>query len=539
MKIQEETKPSSLKTRSAWLLFAKVTGFGFASLLPILVVRYLTKEQVGLYRESFLVITNAVTILPLGLSMSAFYYLSREEERRAASILNILIFNFWIGGLTCLALFLFPQLIGNVFQSPELTQLGPRIGVVVWIWLFSTFLETVAIAHQEAKLATVFIILAQFTKTLLMVGAVFLFASVESFIYAAMIQGVLQTVVLLVYLNSRFPRFWQKFDLKFFWEQICYAVPFGLAGILWMLQTNIHNYFVGYKFSSADFAIYAYGCFELPLVAMLAESVTSVLIPRMSELQVNGDKDEMIRLTARAMQKLAFFYFPIYVFMLITARTFIITLFTEDYLASVPIFIINMTILPFSILITDPVVRAYKELGRFLLGLRIVVLIGLVSVLSFGIQYLSLEGMITVAVVALLAEKAVAETIIVRRLGIGRKHLPLLANVGKTAVISIVAGIATYFVYINTSEYMLVWGEHWTQLIVGTNKLSILNFVGGSLVLLISAAVFAPVYIIGSHLWGVIEDGEKRAFWSILSKFTGRKQPSLVDDILPNPQTPV
>ena len=83
-------------------------------------------------------------------------------------------------------------------------------------------------------------------------------------------------------------------------------------------------------------------------------------------MQAKDEKREMIRLTARAMQKLSFFYFPIYVFLLITAQTFIITLFTQNYLASVPIFLINLTLLPFDIWVTDPIVRAYKELGRFL-----------------------------------------------------------------------------------------------------------------------------------------------------------------------------
>lgn len=538
MEETEEKRPS-LKNRSAWLLFAKIVGFGFSFLLPLLIVRYLTQDKVGLYRESFQIIMNAVMILPLGFSMSAYYFLSREKERRASSIINILLFNFVVGGLACLTLFLFPQLIGNIFRSQELTNLAPMIGIVIWIWIFSTFLETVAIANQEAKLATAFIILAQFSKTVLMVSAVFMFSTVQSFIYAAMIQGTLQTIILLFYLNSRFPRFWTKFDPAFFREQMVYAVPFGLAGILWMLQTDIHNYFVGYKFSTAEFAIYAYGCFELPLIAMLAESVTSVLIPRMSELQVTDDKEEMIRLTARAMQKLAFFYFPIYLFMLITARTFVITLFTENYLASVPIFMINLTILPFSILITDPVVRAYKELGRFLLGLRIFILIGLVSTLYFGLKYLSLEGMITVAVVALLVEKFIAETVIVRRLGVGRKHLHLLVNVGKTAVITAVAGLVTYFVYTNISEAMLLWGEHLAEETFSTTKLSILNFVGGGIVLAVSAMVFGPIYLLGSHLWGVIEDGERKAFWNIVAKVYKRRRPAMVEDILPNPQNPV
>jgi O-antigen/teichoic acid export membrane protein len=157
-----EAATQSLKQQSAWLLVAKVIGFGFSFVLPLLIVRYLTQEEVGHYREAFQVIMNAIVILPLGFSMSSYYFLARETaDRRAAAILNILLFNFVVGGLACLTLYVYPELIGNIFKSPELTRLAPLIGVVIWIWVFSTFLETVAIANQEAKVATVFIVLAQ------------------------------------------------------------------------------------------------------------------------------------------------------------------------------------------------------------------------------------------------------------------------------------------------------------------------------------------------------------------------------------------
>ena len=523
--VKERSAPTqTLREQSAWLLAAKIIGFAFSFVLPLLIVRYLTQDEVGHYREAFQVITNAVMILPLGFSMSAYYFLARETSgRRGAAILNILLFNFIVGGLACLTLFLFPQLIGNIFRSDELTQLAPKIGVVVWIWIISTFLETVAIANQEARVATVFIILAQISKTLLMASAVFAFATVESFIYAAMIQGVIQTFILLNYLRSRFPGFWREFDPRFFREQMVYAVPFGLAGILWIAQNDIHNYFVGYKFSSADFAIYAYGCFEVPLIAMLGESVTSVLIPRMNTLQVAGDRDEMIRLTARAMQKLAFFYFPIYVFLLVTAHTFIITLFTAKYEASSSVFVINLTLLPVSILITDPIVRSYKELGRLFLLTRIFVLMLLVAVLYFGLGYFGLVGMISTAVGAIVLEKCIAETMVIRKLGLGRQHLHLLINVLKTAVISILAGLVTYFVYTNAHEYLLNVGEHFAAETLSATKLSTLNFVGGSLVLLISALVFAPIYLLAANFWGVIEDEEKNAVKNFLRRFIPKR----------------
>ncbi len=504
-----EEKKQSLREQSAWLLIAKIIGFAFSFALPLLIVRYLSQEQVGHYREAFLVITNAVIILPLGFSMSAYYFLAREKERRSAAILNILIFNFVVGGLAALTLFLFPNLIGELFATDELKRLGPAIGVVIWISIFSAFLETVAIANSEAKAATCFIIFSSFSKTALMGGAVFLFASVDSFIYAALIQAVIQTSLLLLYLWSRFPGFWRTFDPSFFREQAKYAVPFGLTAILWLAQSDIHNYFVAYKFSSAEFAIYAYGCFQLPLIAMLAESVSSVLIPHMNTLQVAGDRDEMIRLTARAMQKLAFFYFPLYVFLMITAGTFITTLFTHQYDASTPIFMINLTLLPVGVLITDPIVRSFKELGRFFLLARLFIFVLLVAVLYFGLEQLGLVGIITVAVGALLLEKIVCESMVIRKLGIGMQHLPLLKNVGKTAAISIVAGMLTYIVYTNLHTYLENIGSYFAGEALHTTKISTLNFFGGGLVLLVSGLVFAPVYLLASNFWGVIEDSEK------------------------------
>jgi O-antigen/teichoic acid export membrane protein len=490
----------------------------------------LTQDEVGHYREAFQVITNAVIILPLGFSMSAYYFLSRETERRPAAVLNILLFNFVVGGLACAALFLYPKGIGNVFQSEELTRLAPKVGVVIWIWIFSTFLETVAIANQEARVATVFIIVAQLSKTLLMGGAVLMFASVESFIYAAMIQGVVQTFILLNYLRSRFPGFWRQFDGAFFREQMVYALPFGLTGILWMAQTDIHNYFVGYRFSSADFAIYAYGCFEVPLIAMLSESVTSVLIPRMNALQLAGDREEMIRLTARATQKLAFAYFPIYVFLMITSRTFIITLFTEKYEQSASIFVINLTMLPFSVLILDPIVRSYKELGRLFLLTRVLVLTSLVAVLYFGLEHFTMTGMIAAAVGAILVEKLIAEAMVIQKLGLTLKHLRLLTNVGKTAVISLCAGVVTYIVYSNVHDHLLDLGERLAEQVFSTTKLSTLNFVGGGMVLFICSMVYVPVYLIAANFWGLIDDEEKRAVKDALTRFwPGRVDQPLAD----------
>ncbi|MBC7901328.1 MAG: oligosaccharide flippase family protein [Saprospiraceae bacterium] len=509
----------SLRKQGAWLLFAKVVGFGFTFLLPLLIVRFLSQENVGIYRQAFQVIVNATAVLPLGFSMSAYYFLSRSTGlRRASTVFNILIFNFAVGGIACLTLFLFPQLIGNIFQSEEMTRLAPLIGLVIWLSIFSSFLETIGVANQETLLSTAFIILAQFTKTVFMVSAVMIFATVEAFIYAALIQGALQTLVLIVYLKSRFPAFWRAFDPGFFREHLIYALPLGLAALLWTLQTDIHNYFVGYRFTPAEYAIYAYGCFQLPLISMISESVTSVLIPRMSQLQARNDKREMLRLTGQSMQKLAFFFFPIYIFLVITAETFVTTLFSKNYAASTPIFLINLTLLPFYVWINDPIVRAFKELGRFYLFLQMFLVGALIAALYFGIQYFDLRGMITIVVIATLTGKLITTTVIVRKLEVKLSDLHFLKPVGQTAISAIAAGIVTVLFYWQLHDRIAAFGSNLAKGVIGFTKTSVVDFVSGVLILTACFLVFTPIYLITANYFGIIDDDEKKMFSNLIGR---------------------
>lgn len=511
-------KPSLMK-QSAWLMIAKIVGFALSFLLPLLIVRYLTRDKVGIYRQVFLVITNAAAILPLGFSMSAYYYLNRAPEKRSSTIANILLFNFAAGGLACLTLFLFPQLLGNIFQNEEMTRLAPKIGVVIWLWIFSTFLEVVALANQETRLATFFIILAQFTKMVLMAGAVILFATVEAFVYAAMVQGFVQTCILLVYLNSRFPRFWKTFDLQFFRRQLIYALPFGLAGLLYTIQTDIHNYFVSYRFGEADFAIYAYGCFDLPLVAMLYESISAVMIPRMSELESQGKKREMLLTTVSAMKKLAFAYFPLFVFLMIVADEFITTLFTKNYAASAPIFRINLLLMPFYCLMLDPIARSFPAVGRFLLKTRIVIFFVLLAALWFGIRHFDLRGMIAIVVAVVLFERAVSLTKILKVLEVTRKDFYLLKNIGQTAISALLAGAVLFLFYLTAKDVLLGICLNFSRDILAFVKFEKgADFIGGSLFLGICFVIFGVVYLFLANLLGAIESDDKENIKAIFSK---------------------
>src|SRR5829696_4016354 len=161
----EQKHRRSLTVQAFWLLLAKTLAFMFAFALPVLLTRTLSQNEYGLFKQVFLIITTATALLPLGFGMSAYYYLPRENDatRRGQVILNILLFNLIMGAAACLVLLFWPGVIARIFSDPAMAAYASLVGVIILLWLFSTFLETVAVANQELRLATIFIVSGQLT----------------------------------------------------------------------------------------------------------------------------------------------------------------------------------------------------------------------------------------------------------------------------------------------------------------------------------------------------------------------------------------
>jgi O-antigen/teichoic acid export membrane protein len=488
--MDDEEHRASLTVQAFWLMIAKTLAFVFAFALPILLTRTLSQNEYGLFKQVFLIITTATALLPFGFGLSAYYYLSREKDsmRRGQVILNILLFNAIVGVAACLMFILRPGLIASIFKDPSLPTYSFAVGVVILLWLFSSFLETAAIANQELRLATVFIVVGQLTRTILLIAAALLFDSVEALIYAAIIHGVLQCVALMWYVISRFPRFWRSFDWGLTGNQIAYALPFGLAGVLYTIQTDLHNYFVSSRFSAATFAVYSIGVAQLPLVGILRDSVGAVILPRISYLQKDGQAREIVVLLANAVRKLAAVYLPLFALLLVTGQEFLTVMFTSAYAGSWPIFAINLLLLPISLLEVDAVVRAYEGYRFFLLKLQVVLSILMVFALWYGISRFGLIGAISVVVVINFLLRLVLAAKFGRVLGVNMRDLVLLKDVAKLTVASAVAGLLTLFV-----RFLLTDG--------GTRPLTVLS---------VCFIVFASVYLLTVLLLRVPTDDERQ-----------------------------
>jgi len=234
-----KTNPNeSLSTRTAWYLAAKTAAFALNFALPLILVRRLNQHEFGVYKQLFLIIATAMSVLPLGVGMSVFYFLPRPGVDKGNIVLNVILFHVLVGGAVMALLVLHPTVLQRLFNSSEVVQYGPLVGLAIFVWTVSSFLEVVVVANQETRLATLFIVGGQFTKTLLLVAAALWFGSIRSLAWAAIVQGAIQMVVMLAYLRARFWQHGVRFRVHVLKTQLSYAIPFGAAGlILRVIQT--------------------------------------------------------------------------------------------------------------------------------------------------------------------------------------------------------------------------------------------------------------------------------------------------------------
>ncbi|MEO5819152.1 MAG: oligosaccharide flippase family protein [Vicinamibacteraceae bacterium] len=485
----DQAEPSpSLTSQAVWLMAAKTISFAFAVALPLLLVRRLSQQDLGLYKQAFFVVITGMNLLPVGFAMSAFYFLPREPTRQPAVIANILAFMGTMGGLAAVLLLVWPGFLVWLFGTPELAGLARLLGIVVLLWTIGSFLEFITVAVQDVRASTAFIVLAQFSKTGLLMGAAAIFGTVRALVIAALFQGVVQITVMVLYLRRRFPQFWRSFDWPLLRRQGAYALPLGLSSMVILLQDTLHHLFVSHAFGPAGYAIYSVGVTQLPLVGILRESAGAVMLPRINKLESENGRLEILDLVARAARKLALVYFPLSAFLLVVGREVVVFLFTRQYEASWPIFAIAVMILPMNAIVLDPATRAHSE-RFFFLRLRLAVLGVLTTVLALYASQLGLVGVMASVFIAIASIWLVGVWRMWRLLQVGPTELRAFAPIGWIAV-STVAGASVAAVV-----RMFVVGRPGWQVIATC------------------AAAFGVVYASGLHLSGVLATAELRSLW--------------------------
>jgi O-antigen/teichoic acid export membrane protein len=490
-----DPESGSLVSQTAWLTGAKIIALALSFMLPLALVRLLSQTEFGLYKQAFQILTTTLSLLGLQVAASVYFFMPREPDKKPQIALNVMIFYLLVGTIPAVGFMLFPDWVTLLFRSDELVRVTPLLGLAIMLWLASSGLEGVMLAEQEVRHLALIVVLIQMTKNLLLIGAALLFGSLEAVVLAAVIQGLLQCALTIGYLRFHFGRFWWPFDLKLFRAQVVNSLPYGCGSLVLVAQYDLHNYFVSHYFSPAEFAIYSVGCFQLPLLTVLVDSVDFLLGPEIARLAHREACRDIILVWLRSIRLLALFFVPTGLLLLVLRHEFIVALFTRNYLAAVPVFTINLLNLLLWMNLTGPILRAFPEFRYYRLKLYLILLVVMWFGLSFGIRWFGISGAVAAIVFVRALDVGITVTLIGQRLGFRLRDLPQLAPVLQMMVAATFAALVTGLV---------------KKPFAGQSAM---------LTLLACSAVFAFVFLSLAFALGAIREEEKDLLRRLSGKF--------------------
>jgi O-antigen/teichoic acid export membrane protein len=434
------------------LMTGRMLGYAACFLIPLVLVRVFDQDVFGTYKQLFLIFGSLYAIAQFGISESLYYFIPERRMRAASYVCNAVILLVVIGGILAVALWGFSDAVATALNNSMLAATLPWIGVYTWFMLMASVLEIALTAKKRHALASSAYAISDTARAIACIVPVVMFAELEWLLVSVVGIAITRFAFTLYYAQKEFgSAFRPRMDLL--GRQLAYAAPFGLAIVVEVVQAQFHLYFVSYKTNAATFAVYAIACLNIPIVDYLATSAGNVLMVRMKELV--RDQQTLITVWRDTIRKLSILIFPLVGVLLVSADQFIVVLFTNQYEEAVPIFMVWVLGMAFSILPVDAALRVFAQ-TRALLVINLIRLAFVIGLIVPAFQWIGLIGPVAVTVVGILLGKLIGIVQISKVVEVRPLELMPIRSVARVMMIAAVAMIPAIVVAHNVTASPLV-----------------------------------------------------------------------------------
>ncbi len=378
------------------LVVGRTAGLIATFAIGPLFARWFTVEDIGTYRTFFLLYYMLLGLAQLGMAESLYYFVPRGAGSVGRYVCNAALTLLAAGLGTMALLWGFREPIAGYFSNPAVIDFIVLLGIYLTLQLVGTVFEITMISRKQHMSAAVTYALSDIARTALFILPALLFASLRAVFIGAIVFAAGRLAMMLLVVWRQYGREFRP-DAALWRSQLRYALPFASAVGIDVILVSYHQFVVGGAFTPEVFAIYATACMTIPLVDLIMTSTTSVMMVKMAE--TSNDRHEALGLFHDTVARLAFLIAPISVGLVVLAHPFIITLYTDAYAASVPIFMVwALTIVP-AIFAVDAFLRVYAQ-TRFLLVMNIVRLAFVAALIGWFLGFFGLPGAVLVTLAA-------------------------------------------------------------------------------------------------------------------------------------------
>ncbi len=364
--------------------------------LPIILVRILSPEDIGIYKIFFLHLTTLPFISMAGGPIhSVFYWIGKNPEERSKYLNATWTLTFFLSLLIII--------IGLPMRGAISEQLDIPLQYVT-ILLVSGFLWTPGGHYSETTIASgksgrgsLFDTFFEVTKVLGILSLAYHFKDL-SYVFLYFMSLLAMKLLVSYFRNATENKVKFEYSPEALKKVVTYALPLSITGCLGFFIDKVDLLILSSLLDSSSFAFYSMGCLVVPPLYLLEMSVQKVLIPGLSKNFILKDWASASQIFRKSLSDISFLMIPAVFGLFTFAKPIVTLLYTDAYLDSVTylkIFSLSYLLL---IIPHDSVARATGH-TKWILKVYL-----LITPLSFVVAYFSAKyyGAIGILIVTLL-----------------------------------------------------------------------------------------------------------------------------------------
>ena len=347
---------SGVGNRAAILTLARLANYGLMLISPVILVRLLTVEQFGNYREFLLYASVLQSIAIFSIGDSLLYCIPANPASRWRIVRQTVALIACSSLITVGGLALLDRATGGRIVGPLLlpiclyTLLLSNLDFWDYFWV-ATDRPGLIFAYTSVRLGA---------RVIVAIVTAALTHDVATIIWALIaLEGLRLLGAAIIMLAA--DRSAAEPPLNDPWrEQLRYCLPSGTASMLAMLNRNLSSLVVAKALGAVALAQYTIGRYGEPVVETLRNSVSAVVLPEM----VRRDRDsreQSLSLWKRATVINAIVLFPVAVIVERFARPLVATVFGHNYAPAAIILQIYMLAMARECFDFAPALRAINQ----------------------------------------------------------------------------------------------------------------------------------------------------------------------------------
>jgi O-antigen/teichoic acid export membrane protein len=420
--------------RAAVLTLSRLANYGLMLISPVILVRLLTVEQFGRYREFLLYASLLQTIAIFAINDSLLYCIPAHPGSRWRTVRQTAVLIGLSSLLTVVVLAVLDRAMGGRVVGSLLLPL------CLYTLLSSNldFWDFYWVATERPGMIFVYTSLRLGIRVAVVLVTAALTHSVQAIIWALIVlEGVriLGTALVMAVADRGateppLPDPWR--------EQLRYCVPSGAASVLATLNRSLGGLAVTKALGAVALAQYTIARYGEPIVVTLRNSVSAVVLPEMVRRHRETSRNDSLALWKQATVTNSILLFPVVVLVTRFARPLVATVFGPSYAPAAIVLQIYMVAVLRECFDFAPALRAINHTRPLVSG-NVASIIACGILLAALIPLGGLVGAMTATVLATFVEAIWLGRATMRSYGVSFGDLVPWTSTGKVAAAALLA----------------------------------------------------------------------------------------------------